>query len=842
MSLNREVKRQLAEAFGLKAESDVDALLASLRDDEDVDPRIVRKGCRALLESLLESRTAKEESDERLQLAHSASGLGFWVWNVAAGTVFFDDILCGMLGLEVGELRPSKNLAAWMHADDRADFHRATVQALKGEVPLFHVKHRVRHTAGYWIWLETYGRVSERDAAGRATRMTCTHIDITERVNLEHALANNLQVLQQLLETLPLPVIMRDAERRVTMVNAALEKMFGVSRETLVGKRPDDLVTPAHPPGPGSIDGEDSSELAPSRYEATWQTPAGETYDVIVAKTPLIAADGTVTGHAAVFTDISEQKRTAADLERARLAAEAAVRAKSRFLANMSHELRTPLNGVVGMASLLESTGLDAKQRQFVRTLRSSAESLVTLINDVLDLSKVEAGKLTLARTQFEVRHEIEQVVNLFSARAYEKNIELAAHVAREVPKSMLGDPVRVRQVLGNLVSNAIKFTESGAVLLAVTAATTQDGKQQVEFSVNDTGVGVAADEQARIFEAFEQADDSTTRKFGGTGLGLAISRQLVELMHGSIGLESEPGRGSRFFFRLPVGALPAVTAASSPANDLGIILIGMHPMITRAVFESLAAESAQVITVDSPGSAIEALGKLAAGIRRVRVIVDASSTNRLREAVDGLRIAAAPRSVEIVVLVPPNSDSVQTAGVNRCIIKPLLTHDLLSAPAPTPADAAPGVSREAVARGSRGRALLVEDNAVNQEMTRAMLEVLGFDVTIAANGREGVAAATADPELDVILMDCQMPVMDGLSAAQAVRAHEAGDRRVPILALTGNARPDDIKACLSAGMDDCLVKPFSLMALRTLLDRWAAAPIVSDEPASTRLRNRASD
>jgi len=816
--LNREVKRQLAEAFGLKAESDVDALLASLRDDKDVDPAIMRKGCRALLESLLETRSAREESDERLKLAHSASGLGFWVWDVAGGTVFFDAVLCGMLGLEeTGALRPSANLATWMHADDRADFHRATVQALKGEVPLFYVKHRVRHTAGHWIWLETYGRVSERDVNGRATRMTCTHIDISERVNLERALANNLEVLQQLLETMPLPVIMRDAERRVTMVNAALERMFGVSRESLVGKRPDALVTPAHSLAIGSIDGQDSGELAPRRYEATWQTPAGETCDVIVAKTPLIAADGTVTGHASVFTDISDQKRTAADLERARLAAEAAVRAKSRFLANMSHELRTPLNGVVGMASLLESTGLDAKQRQFVRTLRSSAESLVTLINDVLDLSKVEAGKLTLARTQFEVRREIEQVVNLFSARAYEKNIELAAHVALDVPQSMLGDPVRLRQVLGNLVNNAIKFTESGAVLLAVTVARADGGELQLEFSVNDTGVGVAPDEQARIFEAFEQADDSTTRRFGGTGLGLAISRQLVELMRGTIGLESEVGRGSRFFFRLPAGSPPVPAAAASPANDLGIIVIGLHPMVTRVLCESLAAESAQVVAVDSPGNAIEALGEFASGIRRVRAIIDACATSRLREAVDGLRIAAAPRSIEVIVLVPPSTDAVPTAGVNRCIIKPLLTHDLLSAPRVS--------GREQVARGSRGRALLVEDNAVNQEMTRAMLEVLGFHVTIASNGREGVAAAAADPELDVILMDCQMPVMDGLSAAQAIRAVEGPDRRVAILALTGHAQPDEIQACHSAGMDDCLVKPFSLTALRALLDRWAASP-----------------
>jgi len=427
--------------------------------------------------------------------------------------------------------------------------------------------------------------------------------------------------------------------------------------------------------------------------------------------------------------------------------------------------------------------------------------------------------------------------VNLFSARACEKNIELAAHVAREVPNCMLGDPIRLRQVLGNLVSNAIKFTESGAVLVTVTVATADGAEPRLEFSVTDTGVGVAADEQQRIFEAFEQADDSTTRRFGGTGLGLAISRQLVELMRGSIGLESELGRGSRFFFRMPIG-LPYVAAPEpNPSNDLGVIVIGLHPMIRNVLCEMLAAVSPQVIGVDSPGNAMEALNELASAVRRVRVVLDAGATSRVREAVHGLRLAASPRVVEVIVLVPADSGDVPAGGVNRCIIKPLLTHELLS-PATTSRageDPAPPLPvKEQIARGSRGRALLVDDNAVNQEMTRAMLELLGFHVTIASNGLEAVAAAAAEPQPDVILMDCQMPVMDGLAASRAIRAAEGPGRRVAILALTGNSHPADLKECLSAGMDDCLVKPFSLTALRKLLDRWAAGPVVSGTRLST--------
>ena len=306
---------------------------------------------------------------------------------------------------------------------------------------MFQVQHRMRHADGRWVWLETYGTVTQRDASGRATRMTGTHANITERKQLERALSNTLRVMHALLETLPLPVILRDAERRVTLVNAAWEKMFGIPREEIVGKPLDhDPQQRARPQSPRNRRRSCSPSASRCATRPRARSRTARIYDVIVAKTPLLAEDGTITGIASVVTDISEQKRTAEVLEKARVAAEAAVQAKSRFLANMSHELRTPLNGVVGMASLLENTALDAKQRRFVRTLKSSAEALITLINDVLDLSKAEAGKLELASGPFELRRELEQVVGLFGARAYDKGIEIAAHIARGVPAT---DPRR---------------------------------------------------------------------------------------------------------------------------------------------------------------------------------------------------------------------------------------------------------------------------------------------------------------------------------------------------------------------------------------------------------------
>jgi PAS domain S-box-containing protein len=834
--VNRDLKQQLARAFGLESGTDVDALIAALRSGGAVDVQTLRKGCLALVDNVREARDAHAVSDQRLKIALEASDLGLWEWNIATDEVFVDRVYGKFIGRDDGDrVWPLRELAETVHPEDRPVFSATLRAAVDGSAPKFQIDHRVRHADGRWVWLETFGDVTQRDATGRALRMTGTHANITDRKQLERALSNTLRVMHALLETLPLPVIIRDAERRVTMVNAAWEDMLGVPRQDIIGKQLDSDPTLPKSIGHRETDDEVLATKKSLRYETAVHASDGTVYNVIVAKTPLVAEDGAIVGIASVTTDISEQKRTAVVLERARVSAEAAVQAKSRFLANMSHELRTPLNGVVGMASLLENTALDAKQRRFVRTLKSSAEALITLINDVLDLSKAEAGKLELARAPFELRRELEQVVGLFGARAHAKGIEIAAHIARDVPATIHGDSIRLRQVLGNLVNNAVKFTETGAVLLAVTVGPSESQEAILDFSVTDTGLGISADEQQRIFEAFEQADGSVTRKFGGTGLGLAISRQLVELMHGSMDLQSEVGRGSRFSFRIPVGVPRVELPQVAPATDLGAIVIGMHPVIRSAVCDTISVESTHVISVDSCIGAIEALQDFGSHVKRIRVVIDSNAAAKMEQAVSGIRAAAAPRPVEVIALLPPDADATPAAGVSRCLVKPLCTVDLLASHATV--DTAQSVRvRVLPLSGSRGRALVVEDNAVNQEMARAMLDMLGFNVTTASNGREGVLAAAADPDLDLILMDCQMPVMDGLAAARAIRETEHEGTHVPIVALTGNAMPGDREACVAAGMDDYLAKPFSLSALKAMIDKWTgSATLPGTRIAATR-------
>ncbi|MDZ3836615.1 MAG: response regulator [Rhodospirillales bacterium] len=541
------------------------------------------------------------------------------------------------------------------------------------------------------------------------------------------------------------------------------------------------------------------------------------------------------------------------DLARARDAAEDASRAKSQFLANMSHEIRTPMNGVLGMAELLAGTSLNERQRRFTQTIRSSAEALLAIINDILDFSKIEAGRMELSAAAFDLRDLAEDVSEFCAEGAHRKGLEIACSLPPDLPRSFLGDAGRLRQVLVNLIGNAIKFTTAGEVSLRVDIIEEASEEAVIEFAIKDTGIGIKPEQLPRIFESFRQADGSTTRRFGGTGLGLTISRQLVELMGGQIQVESVLGRGSTFRFtvRLHKVAEQPRPAATPPSIAGARILIVDDNATNREILEHQL--SGWRVDHESAADGPQALTRLADATRRGRPFEMVMLDHHM-PGMDGIEVARRIRHdtsqgrTRLMMLSSVSDqidpDELARVGVAACLNKPVRQSALYNALAAAFCNQRTGggssrtaghVATPAVYEVAfSGRVLLAEDNVVNQEVAVNMLEDLNCRVTVAGNGIEALAALERE-SFDLVLMDCQMPDLDGFATTAEIRRREAAAGRSPrpILALTANAMEGDRERCIEAGMDDYLSKPFTREALAAMLGRYLQPAATSGKPAA---------
>jgi PAS domain S-box-containing protein len=651
-------------------------------------------------------------------------------------------------------------------------------------------------------------------------------------------------------------IITMDERGEIVTANPAAERLVGVGAGELLGKPVAQLVPEEYRP---------AHERGLARYLATGESHVlGKTLELTALR-----ADGTTVpvelsisefrvGERRFFTgilrDITLRVQAERERTRAREAAEAASRAKSEFLANMSHEIRTPMNGILGMTDLALATDLTREQREYIQMARASAESLLQVINDILDFSKIEARKLHLECLDFSLREVVGDLMKTLGLRARSRRVELAWHIPPEVPDELAGDYGRLRQVLVNLVGNALKFTEEGEVVLDVSHVShplpappprprpvadpggeegkgNGDGEQErgeevlLRFCVRDTGIGIPEDKQRRIFEAFTQADASTTRRYGGTGLGLAISAQLVELMGGRLTLASEAGKGSTFTFTARLRRARGPLPAKQPKRELRglkVLIVDDHETNRRIFAETVASWGMAPTAVADAGAALEALLAAAASAAPFALVL----LDAMMPDVDGLdlarRIREQPALRDTTLLLLTSAALVPEGArdpglrIAACLLKPVKQSELLEAiqgalrlPAPQ-ADALPPAPPPAA---PALRVLLAEDNPVNQRLALRLLEKQGHKVEVVATGVAALEALERGT-FDVVLMDVQMPEMDGLEATRRYRQREGQGRRVPIIAMTAHAMKGDRERCLQAGMDGYLAKPIQLPAL----------------------------
>ncbi|MEO6245220.1 MAG: ATP-binding protein [Opitutaceae bacterium] len=795
-------------------------------------------------------------ADERLRLALDSTRIGIFERNVISGHVYYSPGLWAMLGFD-HTLMPA-TMDTWLaliHPDDLASFHRRVETQLQGKASIIEPEYRVRKKDGDWCWVYSRSKPTATGLDGLPTQIVGTVQDITARREAEAALRESQSEARKLslvASRTGSPVLIGTAAGLIEWANEAFCRVTEYSLEEVVGRSPADLMV-----------GPETDPRTINRIRAAMARGQGISTDVVnysksgrkyhlhLEIQPVRGAGGQIENFIAVQTDITARVEVEQQLRRAKAEADDTSRAKSDFLASMSHEIRTPMNGVIGMTSLLMETSLNPEQRDYVNTIRTSGEALLTIINDILDFSKIESGKLELEQMPFDLAVCLEEALDLFALQASAKKVELGYYLAPDVPPWICGDVTRLRQVIVNLVNNAVKFTPSGSISLEVRRSAAEPVplsfpssrapmpvKIKLEFTVRDTGIGIPPDRVDRLFKAFSQLDSSTTRKYGGTGLGLAICQRLCQLMGGEVRVESAVGQGSAFVFTIDSIAAEAESDTEAVRTEgplLGglVLCVGASKITAarlHAVFERWGAGCVVV-----PDAAI-ALATAAKLPRPPSLVVVDGGETRALVALDILTALKSPR-----LLLFPFGQAAPAAPADgqpfAWTTIPLRTGALVQAIhslfAPKSSDTTPikTAAERPVAEDFPLEILLAEDNAVNQKVALRFLERLGYRADAVANGLEAVN--TLEHRCyDLVLMDLQMPEMDGFEATRQIRARVPQDRQPKIVALTANAMQGDREACLAAGMDGYISKPVKMHEITEVIRRLFGKP---EEPDPSR-------
>ena len=785
-----------------------------------------------------------KESEERYRLVLEGVNDGIWDWDLTKDEVYWNDRLLEIIGLPRSQFGSTMEaLYTRLHPEDKDGIIRAIGAHLEEEID-YNVEFRLLHSNGAYRYCTSQGK-AQRNTQGKAVRMAGMISDITDRKHAEDALEKERQQLKQIITCVPVAMAMFDTEMRylansqkwLTQFNFEWQYLTNLSHYELFPDTPNRWKVMYQEVLKGEVI---------SVSEDAWERADGSVMYLRWAAHPWYNPDGEVGGIVMVADKINE-------LVEARETALKASLIKSQFLANMSHEIRTPMNGVLGMAELLVRAPLEPKQRECAQTIYRSAEHLLMVINDILDFSKIEAGEMRLEKENFDLDSCIESVIEMVAALVEEKGIELNIVVESSVPRKLVGDSSRLKQILLNLTGNAIKFTDRGQILIYVKIKrgnknTDSQAEDKLLFSVRDTGIGISPEGQTKLFQSFSQVDSSPAREYGGTGLGLAICKQLVDMMAGEIGVRSSPGSGSTFWFSVPLEKQLQVESRTPELAGKKLLVVSGSALMTASVRSSVQAWGARCDEAETAGAALTWLKNANSRISPQSeagekccdvVLVDLQIADfDAEEFLSEVRsISAIGQLIAIASLgEQPKAQALCDRGFSGYLMKPVMASRLLPALLwavngrgdfgsvfATDTSDLPVVDSQSFTptnSPSLIKILLAEDHPINQQVLVEQLTVLGYHADCATNGQEALDLLAAK-SYDLVLMDCQMPVLDGYETTKKLREREKGDRHIFIIALTAHAMPGEREKCLAAGMDDYLSKPVDLGALAAALKNY---------------------